>query len=532
MYKHENLEEQILNSQSSFYSFKDIPSRYVQNAKGVNIDYLQTLVKSKNNVYVDKYPIHKHYDDIFNKICDVISISEENFTNKEAEDLYDIVDNSELCNLSKKIINEYKIEYFSYCPILSSRYLPNLPLDIGKELKSFLEKKEYISKLYSSGAYHKKNSSLSLTKDEIEQEAFLKYLTALKEISENFGKYILLWIHAYRITLAIRKCIENKEIIAHSHKYKGWSLPDYQLTSNLNLKFRTNFGYGHSSHFYTVLVFKNVKVFPFMDWCNYQYAKTSEMINYTELFHKVVKDSKNKKRKEIHIEDFYWERAMKSVAEACNISMRSEKEFIIKYIINPIEETILFLEEILEKPDQEINNEYRNYNHDFDIIEFDEQWNLRVKHVKLMDVKAARICGSLDFILEFKSLSSIIDNTEYYIKKIIDINLKMLPILQKTLIESLTLSDEMKKSIDNLYEKISIIYKGSDKKLGIEEMRKYKKILEDFEFELKYPEFNELNKNYLELIDKKNKIEMDYKNIMTLINKIKFYVNKMAGIIN
>lgn len=528
MYKYETLEEEVLTSQDSFYSFKDIPDKYVQNAKDVNIDYLLTLVKSKNIVYVEKYPINKHYDDVFQKISDFIS--KENFTNNDVITLYDIVANSELLDLSKKIIHEYKIDYFKYCPKLSSRYLPNLTLDINLELTNFLEKKKILDDLYTSNSYHKNVSGL--TEDEIAEKAFSIYLEALKAISENLGKYVLLWIHAYRITLAIRKCRENKEVIAHSHKYKGWSLPDYQLTSDLNLKFRTNFGYGYSSHFYTVLVFKNVKIFPFMDWCNYKYAKTSEMINYTELFHALTKDSKTQKVKSIHIEDSAWEKAMLSVAEACNISMRSEKEFISKYIVDPIEKIILFLEEILEKSDTEINKEYRNYNHDFDIKEFDEQWNLRAKSVKLMNVKAARICGSLDFILEFKSLSHIVDNTEYYIKKIEDINLKMLPILKHSLIESFQLSDEMKKNIDDLYAEISRLYKVSNTEIGIEQMRKDKKILNDVEFESKYPEFDEINEMYLELIGKKNNIEMDYKNIMILINKIKFYVNKMDGYFN
>ncbi|WP_353161702.1 hypothetical protein [Acinetobacter guillouiae] len=528
MYKSETLEEEVLTSQDSFYSFEDIPNKYVQDAKGVNIDYLLTLVKSKNTVYVDKYPINKHFDDVFQKISEFIS--KENFTNNDIITLYDIVANSELLDLSKKIIHEYKIDYFKYCPKLSSRYLPNLTLDINVELTNFLEKKKIIDDLYTSNSYHK--NVYGLTEDEIAEKAFSIYLEALKAVSENLGKYILLWIHAYRITLAIRKCRENKEVIAHSHKYKGWSLPDYQLTSDLNLKFRTNFGYGYSSHFYTVLVFKNVKIFPFMDWCNYKYAKTSEMINYTELFHELTKDSKTQKVKSIHIEDSDWEKAMLSVAEACNISMRSEKEFISKYIVNPIEKIILFLEEILEKPDAEINKEYRNYNHDFDIKEFDKQWNLRAKSVKLMNVKAARVCGALDFILEFKSLSHIVDNTEYYIKKIEDINLKMLPILKHSLIESLQLSDEMQKNIDDLYAEISRLYKGSNTEIGIEQMMKDKKILNDVEFESKYPEFDEIQEMYLELIRKKNNIEMDYKNIMILINKIKFYVNKMDGYFN
>lgn len=278
---YETIEEEVSTAQDSFYSFQNIPAKFVHEASGVNIDYLLILVKHQNTVCIEKYSINKYYDDVFQKISDLLT--QESFTNDDAMILYEIVAKSELLDLSKKIKYEYKVDYFSYCPILSSRYLPDLTIDINIELTNFLEKKKITDDLYTSNSYHEYNKNL--TEDKIAENAFSEYLKAIKAISENFGKYVLLWIHAYRFTLAIRECRKNKEVIAHSHKYKGWSLPDYQLTSDLNVKFKTNFGYGYSSYFYTVLTYKNVQIFPFMAWCDYKYAQVSEMINYTELFH-------------------------------------------------------------------------------------------------------------------------------------------------------------------------------------------------------------------------------------------------------
>ena len=61
-----------------------------------------------------------------------------------------------------------------------------------------------------------------------------------------------------------------------------------------------------------------------MDWCNYKYARMSEMIQYTEIFHKFNNDQKNK----VIINDDFWLDAMSFVADACNTSIQSEYKFI------------------------------------------------------------------------------------------------------------------------------------------------------------------------------------------------------------
>src|SRR5690606_34777133 len=354
--------------------------------------------------------------------------------------------------------------------------------------------------LLKSGSYRVGLTYLS-EEEKIEKEN-KAYNSAMTSLCENFSKYIITWIHAYRITMSIRSSKKNNEIIAHSHKYRGWSLPEYKLNEDLSFKFNTNFGYGNSSYFYNILVFKNLQIFPFMDWCNYKYAQVSEMMQYTEIFHEV---NTNQKKKVIIKEEF-WVDAMNFVAEACNTSIQSEYNFINKYIVEPIESLISFLHEIVEISDDELNRKYRSFEYGLEDNN-DSGRKSKITKIKLMSVKGSRVSGALDFICKFKELSVLIKNSSIYIKKIENFNEKIKPWLGKICIESSELLKILKQDLDKLQSKLIELYQGSNSQIGLKDMRLDKKNLDEISFNEKYPYFLEKENIYIKNLKEKQDLQ-------------------------
>ncbi len=519
--KHIN-NEVLINDEN--YSFEEISDKNTFYAKGLNFDYLLILVNKKNNVYIEKFEIEKNYQEVFDEI---VSYMEKSRSEKNANPLIlvEILKNSELPNFSKKIAQENKIENFNFCISLASKYLPLIPVDINQELMNLLEKVKNVEYLLKSGSYRMGLTSLS-EEEKIEKEN-KTYNSAMTSLSENFSKYIITWIHAYRITMSIRSSKKNNAIIAHSHKYRGWSLPEYKLNEDLSFKFNTNFGYGNSSYFYNILVFKNLQIFPFMDWCNYKYAQVSEMMQYTEIFHEV---NTNQKKKVIIKEEF-WEDAMNFVAEACNTSIQSEYNFINKYIVEPIENLISFLNEIVEISDDELNRKYRSFEYGLE-DDNDSGRKEKITKIKLMSVKGSRVSGALDFICKFKELSVLIKNSSIYIKKIENFNEKIKPWLEKIYIESSELLKILKQDLDKLQSKLIELYQGSNSQIGLKDMRLDKKNLDEISFKEKYPYFLEKENIYIKNLKKKQNLQNDIKNVSNLLKNIKSYNDKIDNYFN
>jgi len=198
--KHIN-NEALINDEICHYSFEELSDKNTFYASGLNFDYLLILVNKNNNVYVEQFTIEKNYQEIFDEI---VSYMENSRSKKKSNPLilFEILKKYELPNFSTKIAQENKIENFNFCISLASKYLPSIPIDINQELINLLEKVENVEYLLKSGSYRRELTYLS-EEEKIEKEN-KAYNSAMTSLSENFSKYIITWIHAYRITMSIR----------------------------------------------------------------------------------------------------------------------------------------------------------------------------------------------------------------------------------------------------------------------------------------------------------------------------------------
>jgi hypothetical protein len=331
-----------------------------------------------------------------------------------------------------------------------------------------------------------------------------------KKVKENY----ILWVKAYSINLAYDLCGKDKNNLAFSHRKPGWSNPIYKPTTNFSTEIKTNFGYGKSSYFYTILKYKNIEITPFSEWIHYQFAKFYEIVRYS---------------KKHTLKNEYWLEAMEFSKEAYNLSLTDEVEFIEKYIIDECDTMVSGLEDILKKEHFSFKNRENN---DLKIVD--------KKGHALIAYRGEKISGALDFIvkiLEFKNITSI----NSFIERIEACNRKIKPVLRD---ESII----MKAKILNLNEKQSALYPTYSKVIRRNDSyEKSKEVLKqlmisdgqlnfdkidierlDNTFNSKYPEYKEFEEEYKKVIKEYKVLQEEIETLIRVRERIVDYHNKIG----
>jgi len=359
----------------------------------INEEYLCVLryIDNSKDLALDYFPIHFH----FQKELEELELLRQSINNESEKILYFFETNKEINKLNG---------FYKYCRKLDGTF-QEFTVDIDRTKEKIKAKEiEFQKELQSNEETYKI------------KEEYQEYLVKL--IND-----IIVWIKAFDIKIAYRKCYDDPNILTFSHRISGWSNPAYQLSENFIVDVKTNFGYGNSSYFFVKLKYKNIEITPLSDWINYEIAKFSEIIRYTKSFaNRTYKGTYNGKRVfKPSISNIQWKEALDYTLEACNCSKESEMVFIEKYLIQECEIMVSGLENFLN------NEEFQFYG------ENNKYYNVDKKGHYLIEFRAEKISGALDFIskiIEYKSIASIYQ----FIERIESMNKEIQPVIKKEII--------------------------------------------------------------------------------------------------
>lgn len=514
---------------------------------GVNCDYILTLNYDNEKIFVEKVDIYQNFNreqkfiyDFFN-----LSITENiNIENINIENLAEFISNSNLLTIANNLVDEYgKNQSFNYCLLLDGKYLPKIGFNINNKLNNFIDNIEGNKTLLQNNyfylknkddifrKYHlfnpkinyvnltfkkinKANKGYTLFLDLVGKIAFNEYLQNKYDLIGNFCAYILYWIRAYNINQQIINSENNNSVISFSHRDIGWSQPIFDF-KDLKIHFKTNFGYGNSSYFYVMLEYKDIKIVSFMDWIVYPYFEANQVLQYTKKLHTT-------RNRGCHIENDFWFNAMDFICEAVNIYLKDEKTFIEKYIVNQLDEMIDNLYNILDMDSDILDEQYGNIKH-FKKINTEKFFNV-VGNAEDLCVKSSKICGALGFMGKIVELSSIVDLSNC-INKLEKCNLKILPLLENSMMEINNSLSSLSPELDNMNKQVDYIYGNNKNPMNLKFLREQKLKLIPKEFQEKYPNFQEIENNYKELFDRYSILSNDIKNIKVLQKNIEKYID-------
>ncbi|TXK36665.1 hypothetical protein FVR03_17170 [Pontibacter qinzhouensis] len=300
----------------------------------------------------------------------------------------------------------------------------------------------------------------------------------VKKQKERLREELSERLQAYNLEISYKECknqIKIGQILAYSHRKRGWVFDPYQLRPNFLIHIKTNFGYGSSSYFLIRLKYKGLDIIAFHDWIIYQYAKLYEIVQYTKSF-----DLQNES----------WKQVLNYSKEACNLSLTDERSFVNKYIIQECERLVLGLEEALTQEEFK----FLNWQQRFIIV--------HMGGYKLAEYRGQKISGALDFIdkiLQFKEIAEVGN----FINRIEKCNHKVKPLLEN---EIPILNSEL----SALYESLRIltpIYENVKAKKAFydAEKIKYKELM------LEAKEFSDKKFNYIMFEKRFMEVHPDYK---------------------
>ena len=194
---------------------------------------------------------------------------------------------------------------------------------------------------------------------------------------------------AYSLEKSYRKVKNDPDVLAWSHRKLGWIYPEFKLTNKLEMQFLTNFGYGSVSYFYLKLKYKNIDIIPFSEWIRYRNRHYNELIEYSQ---------------EYDLDNQNWGEAMEYAAEAVNLCITDEAEFIQKYITREcrrLADGLMKIYSLNDAHDSETNRSEMNF-------------------------KGEKITGALNLIKSIAEYESI-TKVNKFIREIEQLNQDLLP---------------------------------------------------------------------------------------------------------
>lgn len=230
----------------------------------------------------------------------------------------------------------------------------------------------------------------------------------LGELKTELREYVNSKYEAYFIRKTYENCRKEDGILAFSHRRVGFKKFEHNLTEDFSIQFKTNFGYGSVSYFYTQIIYKNLQIVPFSDLINYQFAKLDELVQYS---------SKHPLRNQS------WFEAMEFISQACNISLQSEEEFIMRYVIDQCKDLANGLTRIVNYSN-EAGKGHKFFNPDGEFVE------LRLSGYSLINFQGEKTSDGiklLKYIRRFEAVASI----QSFVKSIEDCAKAIMPKLKK-----------------------------------------------------------------------------------------------------
>lgn len=338
----------------------------------INETHICVLKTNGQELFVDFYPLNFE----FNIELSELERMAEN-SNRTSFELEEYIENSPL---------KYLLGYFNYCQDLSRPYqgIGSLKIRDYNTYKKNLD--DYRSKLVIQ---NEKSSPEQI------QEMISKYQeNQRKEILDSIKVRVI----PYLLDKAYKAFENQKEILAFSHRRVGWSFPEFKLSDDFEVIFKSNFGYGTASFFYTNIRYRGIDILPYSDWIRYRYAEKSEIIRYTRR-HQLRNSS--------------WRMTMDFTSELFNYSLRNPRDFINKWIVNECVEMVSGLENLLN----------RNQNYEVLNSFFFPDYKTNLMGIELINFKGERISGALSFLDKIKELIIFSDAIPSLIERIFKCNL-------------------------------------------------------------------------------------------------------------
>lgn len=329
-------------------------------------EYLLVIKKDAktNRLYIDKLELDKVLDSYLNRVKEKAELDYNSIV-----DIEDSILNTE--NPLKKLYDCY---HSSYSPDPSSAY--SQEYDFKR-----IDREKYLESIKSFDDDEKKKDYEKRVKNaQIDRLALFTRIFYLGE--------------------AYKKADNEPFVMFYSHGTPGWKDRSFMMNDIFKMDFASNFGYGWSSYFHSILTYNDIQITPYSYLVKYRFAGYSEIHRYTRKY-------------DVKYESWY--DALSFSAEAYNLSVDNPNVFIKKYVFDEVKDMMVGLRDLYNQKDKE------KY-----ICElYSETW--AVTDEEVYEVVGEKFHGALKFVeslkkLKFYSSNDVYRDIDSYINEILNMS--------------------------------------------------------------------------------------------------------------
>ena len=198
------------------------------------------------------------------------------------------------------------------------------------------------------------------------------------------------------------------KLIAHSHRYGGWTAFEWHFNDDIKFVVSTNFGYGSNSYFELSVYYKNLKLAPYSKLVKYRYANFTSITSHTY---------------EYHFEYSEWSQLMDDALAFYNAVVENQENEIFNWLSKHLNKMVNELENYVNTSFCYFDNVIKETNYGSSFYRTSRE---RVEGDDFWIAKSNKISEALLFLDNIKALPVQV-NPKLYVDKIYNINKVFLP---------------------------------------------------------------------------------------------------------
>ncbi|MBD5385667.1 hypothetical protein HDR69_04500 [bacterium] len=268
-------------------------------------------------------------------------------------------------------------------------------------------------------------NSLDIQLEELSRQKENEAVKSVKyEQKMELYKRIMRWIEALQYTATLSKLKKLENVKMYSTETIGWTNFLYKINADINIRVRTNFGYGSASYFLTEVQYKGLPILSYNKLVDYYYADMTDLIRATESFDTTRVS---------------WEVALDYVANFVReASVLSEEEFLRRYVLTNVRKMMEGLEKINNNPIAHLNTisniEVKQHVHTVRRMLANEIIRMQCfQEETALLFKVEKIMSALEFVGSLERFAESLPEIRRHIDRIYELNQTLLPEIREGL---------------------------------------------------------------------------------------------------
>lgn len=251
------------------------------------------------------------------------------------------------------------------------------------------------------------NEKIAKIKDELNEKKYAldvyeKMLCdSITDIKINYLAKASRYVDAYSYYNQVAAFRNDPSVKMYSTETIGWSSFTFDISEDVKINVKSNFGFGWSSYFFVNLTYKGIDILPYSYWVKYYCADKESVMRYTRNY----ATSRSS-----------WEIAFRFVEDVANKAKNDESGFLSEFVLNEVGELMRGLRIIMNTPMAYLTQCYAERSHrpEANIVgiyhgsdDFGAPYEVYRSELA-MAVMAEKVTGSIGFLDNLKKFADIL----------------------------------------------------------------------------------------------------------------------------